>query len=981
MKKDKILIGSIIAIFVVIIGIVTAMFATGKFDVFKKEEVTEEQTTIPVTETTQVPVSGRPKTQAPASIVASVFKEYDNTSATRLAEFSKLGFNTVIFEMNEENADKVAPLLELARANNLYFGTKADISESADYAISFVEKFNMDFVILSGKDETIGNFASDINSVCTKIKTADSFMQIGIEPVYISKASDSLINLVSSKNADFIYLSHKSGQDSSFESAQTVWNEKTAPLWLCHDLTGISKYNTDQATKMVDIISKSADMSLCKVLVFEPYSEISVASGTSSEIILNYIQKRDTYLLDKEFKITNHNKTSFTVEQSSVTFRGTSSPAYDLLCNGQKMTVAKTGDFSVDCELTPGKNTIKFEHKGKTYKYEVTYKIKLLKSVSPAEDISVPGDMAIEISAVAHKKSTVSVIWNGKTYPMNLVDSSDEENTIDKESDFGTFTATLTAPSGKDKVQKLGKYKVTAKYSGLTESVNGANISVAANEIVAPPPPPPTTLPVTTTATTVVTTTQLPSETASVSTSENSNTTEASATLTSESSASTTEAEATVTNQQTPTLSDKDRLQKYFYTENYGLGTATICEIIENYVEAYPGNTTSTFSVPDCSPLLKGTVDYVKTSATFDGDKFYILNSGIKVEDYREERLASGSEGKINHVSIKSGYVMPKNSIKVVSSGTTGGKTVIKLDMNRPVPFNAKILGQTYSNYNNRPVRVSSLDCTGIEFVFADTTNADGNINVSNGVCTGGKWTSDSSKSTVSLTLELADRGKFYGFHYEYDNDGYLVITIKHKPSSSLSGYTIMLDPGHGGLDGGAPCAVSNSSFGNEKNINLSIATKIKTLLEAEGANVIMTRTTDKWVCYTDRNAAVRNSEPDMFISVHCDSSSGASAMGTSAYYYRPYSQPLAKAVHDSIVNAYKTKIYAGKPDSVLSKVDRGTDFYAFRVTRVEECPAILIEYGFVSNISECQILQDAGNRDILAAATVEGIKNYISAS
>ncbi|MBQ4603848.1 MAG: N-acetylmuramoyl-L-alanine amidase, partial [Clostridia bacterium] len=41
----------------------------------------------------------------------------------------------------------------------------------------------------------------------------------------------------------------------------------------------------------------------------------------------------------------------------------------------------------------------------------------------------------------------------------------------------------------------------------------------------------------------------------------------------------------------------------------------------------------------------------------------------------------------------------------------------------------------------------------------------------------------------------------------------------------------------------------------------------------------------------------------------------------------------------------------------------------------------ILIEYGFVSNISECQMLQDAGNRDILAAATVEGIKKYISAS
>ncbi len=979
MKKDKVLIGSIIGILVVITAIVVTMFATGKFDVFKKEDTTES-TTVPITETTEMPVSGRPKTQAPSSIVAAIYSEYTDASATDLANFEKLGFNTVIFDLNEENADKVSALFETARANGLYFGVRTDISKSSDYAAAFAEEFNFDFIILRGLDETLGTFDSAISDICSKIKTADSFMQIGIEPVYCSKASDSLTRLTASGQADFVFLMHESGQDSAFEAAQTVWNEKTSPLWFCHDLKGLAKYSTEKASEMIETISKSADMSLCKALAFTSYSEISKATGTSAEIVLNYIQKRDTYLLDKEFKITNHNKTSFTVEQSSVTFRGTSSPAYDLLCNGQKMTVAKTGDFSVDCQLSPGKNTIKFEHKGKTYNYEVTYKIKLLKSVSPSEDISVPGEMMIEVSAVAHKKATLTVSWNGKSYPMSLADSGNEDDSIDKESDFGKFTASITAPAGTDKVQKLGKYKITAKYSGLTESMNGANISVSANEIVAPPPPPPTEKP-TTTTTKVVTTTQKPAEAPSETTSGSDVSHGSNETSVQDNSTQTTENSTAVSTEQSPTLSDKDRLQKYFYTENYGLGTATICEIIEDYVEAYPGNTTSTFSVPDCSPLLKGTVDYVKTSSTFDGDKYYILSSGIKVAQQREERLASGNEGAITHVSIKSGYVMPKNSIKVVSSGTSNGNTVIKLDMNRPVAFNAKLLGQTYTNYNSRPVRVSSLNCTGIEFVFSDTTNAEGNINVSNGVCTGGKWTSDSSKSTVTLTLELANKGRFYGFHYEYDKDGYLVITIKHKPASSLSGYTIMLDPGHGGLDSGAVCAVSSSSFGLEKHINLSLATKIKDLLEAEGAKVIMTRTTDKWVCYTDRNAAVRNSEPDMFIAVHCDSSNTASAMGTSAYYYRAYSQPLAKAIHESIVNAYKTKIYAGKSESTLSKVSRGTDFYAFRVTRVEECPAILIEYGFVSNISECQVLQDAGNRDILASATVEGIKNYISAS
>ncbi len=967
MKKNKILTGAIIGIVVVILAIIAAMFATGKFKELK--ESFEPQTTAPFTETTTqiIPVSGRPKSAQPASIVAAVFSDYSENGTEKLSKFAEQGFNTVIFDMNEQNAATVAGLFEAAKANALYFGIRADISENYDYVTAFTEEFNFYFVILGGRDETLDGYVSDLDGICTKIKEKDSAMLIGIEPIYTSKASKSVTALTALGKADFVFLRHSKGKDSAFEAAQTVWNEKTSPLWLCHDLSGLSSFSTEEAEKMIAVIAQSADMSLCKALAFAPYSDISSASGTAAEIVLNYIQKRDTYLLDKEFSVTNHKKTDITVEQSTITFRGTSSPAYDLLCNGQKLKVAKTGDFSVDCDLNAGKNTVKFEHKGKTYTYTVTYKIKLLKSVSPSSDISVPGEMMIEFSAVALKKANVSVSFNGKSYPMSLSQGGeDEENTPDTESDFATFTATVTAPKSTASVQNLGKYKVTAKYSGLTESLSGAKVSVAAKEVAAPPPP--TTKPTTTEATT-----EKPTETSSVS--------GGTQTDSSAGSASETAGNSETTTEEKPTVSDADMLQRYYYTENYGLGSAKICEIIDDYVETYPGNTTSTFSVPDCSPLLRGTVDYVNSTSTFDDETYYILASGVKVPLLREERLASGSEGKVIHVSIKDGYVMPKNSIKVVSCKTANGETVITLDMNRPVAFNAKLIGQTYGSYNGRPVTVSNLNCTGLELTFSDTENAEGKISVSNSVCTGGKWTGNKDKATVTLTLELAQKGKFYGFHYEYTDSGLLVISFKHKPSSSLNGYTIMLDPGHGGVDPGAICAVSSASFGQEKQINLSIATKVKELLEAEGAKVVMTRTGDDWVCYTDRNNAVRKHNPDMFIAIHCDSSTSASAMGTSAYYYRAYSQPLAKAVHNSIVNAYKTEIYKDEAQSVKDKVSRGAGFYAFRVTRVEECPAILIEYGFVSNTDECQILQTAQNRDILAAATVEGIKNYISAS
>ncbi len=971
MKKNKILIAAIIGIAVVIIGIIAAMFATGKFSSLK-ENFSSETTAAPIEQTapTDAPVSGRPKSALPASVVASVYSEYTENSVAELAAFGNYGFNTVIFDLTAENAPAVAALLDAARANGLYFGIRADISEKNGFVIDFIREFNIDFAILGGYDESLSSYTEKITPVSQEIKAIDPATKIGVEPMLCSKVSDTVTNAVASGIADFVFLAHESGKDSAFETAQTVWNEESCALWLCHDLSGISSYSTEDASAAVKLISRSVDMSLCKAIAFTPYSEISKATGTSAEIVLTYIQKRETYLLDKEFSITNHKGKSITVEQSKITFRGTSSPAYDLLCNGQKLNVAKTGDFSVDCELSPGKNTIKFEHKGKTHTYTVTYKIKLLKSVSPADDLSVPGGMMIELSAIAMKKADVSVLFNGKTYKMTQVETEadSDDNSPDSESDFATFAATVTAPQSTDSVQKLGKYKVTAKYSGLTESLSGANVSVAAKEIVTQPPV--TEKPTTATQ---ITTTEKPTDAPS------STGTDTSQTGNSENSASSTEGSSDASTTRKPTSgSSANRLEKYFYTENYGLGSARICEIIDNYVEVYPGNTTSTYSVPDCSPLLRGTVDYINSQSTFDGEKYYILASGIKVPLQREERLASGSNGTITHVSIKDGYKMPQNSIKVIESGSANGETFIKLDMNRPVVFNAKLTGQSYSSYNGRPVKVSSLTCTGLEITFSDTVTAEGSISVSNSVCTGGKWTSNPSASTVTLSLELANSGKFYGFHYEYDSEGYLVITLSHKPSS-LKDYTIMLDPGHGGIDGGAKCAVSSESFGQEKQINISIATKVKELLEAEGAKVIMTRTSDKWVCYADRNDAVRTHNPDMFIAIHCDSSTSASAMGTSAYYYRAYSQPLAKAIHESIVNAYKTQIYADKSESFKSKISRGADFYAFRVTRVEECPAILIEYGFVSNTDECQILQTAQNRDILAAATVEGIKKYIS--
>ncbi|MBR6360565.1 MAG: N-acetylmuramoyl-L-alanine amidase, partial [Clostridia bacterium] len=368
------------------------------------------------------------------------------------------------------------------------------------------------------------------------------------------------------------------------------------------------------------------------------------------------------------------------------------------------------------------------------------------------------------------------------------------------------------------------------------------------------------------------------------------------------------------------------------------------------------------------------TADYVTGTAAIDSDTYYYLNSGYKIPYSRRDNSASGKV-TVTHIKVHDGYIMPSNSVNIVSCETVNGNTKIKLDMNRKVPFNARLTGQTYTdNGFGRKYKVSSPDFTGIEFTFYDTVSITGPLDFGSAMLSKGR--TSVSGDQAKLSISFTNKGRFYGWHCEYDSQGCLIITIKKKPAS-ISDYTIMIDAGHGGVDSGAACAVSSGSW-NEKKLTLSIASKIKAILENEGAHVIMTRSDDGYLSLASRTAMIRRFHPDLFISVHCDAAGTSSAYGTTAYYYRAFSQPLAKYVHESIVSAYKNSIYAGMN---RKGTDRGALYGCYRVTRVEECPSILVEYGFLTEATECRALQNSTNRDILAKATVSGIKKYIANS
>ena len=192
---------------------------------------------------------------------------------------------------------------------------------------------------------------------------------------------------------------------------------------------------------------------------------------------------------------------------------------------------------------------------------------------------------------------------------------------------------------------------------------------------------------------------------------------------------------------------------------------------------------------------------------------------------------------------------------------------------------------------------------------------------------------------------------------------------------TALSGKKIVIDPGHGGNDAGAigPTGVM------EKNVTLNVALELKRLLEAEGAQVIMTRETDRTV--SSKGAAASDIEElgarcdvanrigaDIFISIHADSFTRPEARGTTGYYYSKSTtgrgQKLADCIRRNLIEQ-------------LGTPSRGTQPCNFYVVKHTDMPATLIELGFISNKEEEKLLDSAEGVRKAAQGILDGIEDY----
>lgn len=205
----------------------------------------------------------------------------------------------------------------------------------------------------------------------------------------------------------------------------------------------------------------------------------------------------------------------------------------------------------------------------------------------------------------------------------------------------------------------------------------------------------------------------------------------------------------------------------------------------------------------------------------------------------------------------------------------------------------------------------------------------------------------------------------------------------KTKDTLAKGTYTVILDAGHGGEDGGA----SSADGILEKELNLSIAEQIGAELERQGISVIYTRTED--ILLYDRNVdykgrkklldlaarlkIARETENSVFVSIHMNSFPQKQYHGLQVYYsaHHPLSQALALSVQNTVKetldpsNQRKIK----KADSSIYLLDRN------------EKPAILIECGFLSNDEEARKLATDDYQEKLSRSIAQGLLQALKAN
>jgi N-acetylmuramoyl-L-alanine amidase len=215
----------------------------------------------------------------------------------------------------------------------------------------------------------------------------------------------------------------------------------------------------------------------------------------------------------------------------------------------------------------------------------------------------------------------------------------------------------------------------------------------------------------------------------------------------------------------------------------------------------------------------------------------------------------------------------------------------------------------------------------------------------------------------------------------------------------------IVIDAGHGGQD---PGAIGKTGL-REKDINLDIAKRLSKLLKSDGTEVVMTRSTDRFIPLSTRVDIANHSKADLFVSIHANANRVRRLNGIEVYYVSPSINDSKRALlaakdaaldidsncfgHSSLnlkailwdmiyTNNRAESIELAR--SICRSINRslgaeilGIKGANYEVLRGAHMPAVLVETGFLSNYNEERMLRNSYYRQKIAESIAEGINNY----
>ena len=168
---------------------------------------------------------------------------------------------------------------------------------------------------------------------------------------------------------------------------------------------------------------------------------------------------------------------------------------------------------------------------------------------------------------------------------------------------------------------------------------------------------------------------------------------------------------------------------------------------------------------------------------------------------------------------------------------------------------------------------------------------------------------------------------------------------------------SVVVDAGHGGKDSGA----YRRSGPPEKMVALDVAQRLDKKLRESQVKTVMTRDSDVFIPLNHRVVIENRQKNAVFVSIHFNDSRKRKVRGFETYYHSGASLDLANRIQQKLM-------------TIPNSSNGGVHTADFRVLRLANCPAVLVECGYLSNRSEGNQARDWEYRELLADRIAEAI-------